>query len=108
MSPEERTFLYKMDYIAACKKEWIATGTITNMAVGRRETFENVSLDYVVTFFELNLKSAGSVLGLNTRWHISASLKPRNVTFVPKNGQSRRMLQRYEELYTQRELSSGY
>lgn len=104
MNDTEKSFLQAMDSLARDKETWLQTGCI----VLKSGEPTRMSPTNMIGYIGRSLWSAGQILGLNTRWHVTASNSPKDLAFIPKNGQSGRMLQFYHELYTERELSDGF
>ncbi len=109
MDAIEKSFLQKMDEVANYKEQWIKTGTVPGVRGDSRVAALRMNAAGIVSAIEDKLKEAGRIVGMNTRWHVFVQVAPcRDLHFVAKNGQSGRMLQRYEELYMEREISDGY
>lgn len=97
-------FLRIMDVIAGYQNMWI-----TQEFPAYAGVFSYLSIDELRDHFDGFLKQAGRHILLDgTEWEIEVSLNPRTIKFVPKNGQAKYMLQRYDDLYLERELCSGF
>lgn len=102
MTKEERDFLNTMDGVADIENCWRTNG-------GLRQLTDGISIQYDTSGFihtlENHLRWAGRILGLKARFRVNASKINWTVVILPKNGHASLMMQRYRQLYTERELS---
>lgn len=105
MSPEERSFLLQMDEVWRVEDAWMTTGMF-RVTIGGNPVDVRMTPSIWIPTLERMLKDAGHTLGLNVRFCVVMTVRPRSVSFMPKNGAAGRMLQRYQDLYTERELTS--
>lgn len=105
MLSEEVRFLQAMDAIREGEKAWLASKPHSSFVAHYLEP-QVPSSAVFISWMESSLRSAGLIIGLNTRWQVYASLKPfPDVAIIPKNGAANQMLHRYDNLVLERELS---
>ncbi len=103
MTAEEKRFLSIMDEIWAIAECWRTRCGVRQLKDDRTYTYESV--DSIVRSMENNLSFAGSILGLRCRFYCTASKRDWQLTIQPKNGHANLMMQRYFQLFTERELN---
>lgn len=106
MSPEEDSFMRTMDLIAGIRQTWLeAEGSYT----------ADLTIYQVENWLESLLETASYQLKLSpevARWRVKgwiyAHNLERSLVIQPKNDIACDILRKYQELYAQRELSTGY
>ena len=101
MTNEEVRFLEAMDGVWAIVDCWRTKG-------GLRQLKDDHTIQYdtagIITSVETNLRWAGTILGLNARFKVEASKNEWRLVILTKNGHAGLMMQRYQQLFTEREL----
>lgn len=104
MSPEEELFLHRMDYIVELREFWIKTG--------RYKGGTAMPCERICAYIQQNANSVGWPIGYASRWSVTGSSDSqtgeRSINIEPLNDSAIVCMQLYKELYTERELSSGY
>lgn len=104
MTKFEKKFLKAMDVVWDLENCWRNNNGICGYVFKHEMPYKHTTASIIVSL-ETCLVHAGQILGLTCRFRVDASSADWSVTILPKNGHARLMLQRYEELYTERELS---
>lgn len=102
MTSQEKAFLHIMDEISSIAECWRTNGGIRVLKDERTFTYD---VNGIVHSMENNLSYAGTLLGLRAIFRANASKNRWTLTFVPKNGHARLMMERYFQLLTERELN---